>query len=69
MHLPRFEHLRPSSTDEVVQLLKEYGSRVRLAAGGTDLYTRMKYGLARPEVVVSLKGLSVPPRSRARTVM
>ena len=61
MHLPKFEHLRPSSTDEVVQLLKEYGSRVRLAAGGTDLYTRMKYGLARPEVVVSLKGLSVTP--------
>jgi 4-hydroxybenzoyl-CoA reductase beta subunit len=61
MHLPEFEHLRPASMEEVVHHLKEYGPRARLAAGGTDLYPRMKYGLARPDVVISLKGLPVKP--------
>lgn len=59
MHFPKFEHLSPESAEETVRLLKEYGSRARLVAGGTDLFPRMKYGLERPEVVVSLKGLSI----------
>jgi 3-oxoacyl-[acyl-carrier protein] reductase len=42
MRLPKFDYLRPSSLEESAQLLKEYGSRARLAAGGTDLYPRMK---------------------------
>lgn len=61
MRLPKFDYLLPSSLEESAQLLKAYGSRARLVAGGTDLYPRMKYGLARPEVVVSLKGVSVSP--------
>lgn len=40
-------------------MLKKYGARARLAAGGTDLFPRMKLGLTQPEVVVSLKGLSI----------
>jgi 4-hydroxybenzoyl-CoA reductase subunit beta len=58
MHLPKFEHQRPSTVKEAAELLKEYGSRAQIVAGGTDLYPRMKYGLLRPEVVISLKGLS-----------
>ncbi|MGD9039387.1 MAG: FAD binding domain-containing protein [Desulfobacteraceae bacterium] len=58
MHLPKFEHQRPATLREAAQLLKEYGSRAQIAAGGTDLYPRMKYGLLRPEVLISLKGLS-----------
>ena len=61
MHLPKFEHQRPATVKEAAELLKEYGSRARIVAGGTDLYPRMKYGLLRPEVVISLKGLSVEP--------
>lgn len=61
MRLPKFEHLQPASVKEANQLLKEYGPRARLVAGGTDLYPCMKYGLVYPEVVVSLKGLSVKP--------
>jgi 4-hydroxybenzoyl-CoA reductase beta subunit len=59
MHLPKFEHHRPTTVKEAVELLKEYGSRAQIVAGGTDLYPRMKYGLLRPEVVISLKGLPV----------
>jgi 4-hydroxybenzoyl-CoA reductase beta subunit len=59
MHLPRFEYLRPRSIEEAVHLLKEYGSRAELVAGGTDLFPRMKHGIVRPEVVVGLKGVPV----------
>jgi 4-hydroxybenzoyl-CoA reductase beta subunit len=59
MHLPRFEHLYPASIKEAARLLKQHGSNARLAAGGTDLFPRMKLGLTQPEVVVSLKGLSI----------
>ncbi len=58
MLLPKFEHLRPGSLEEASKLLREYGRSARLVAGGTDLIPRMKYGLATPEVVVSLKGIS-----------
>jgi 4-hydroxybenzoyl-CoA reductase beta subunit len=59
MHLPKFDHLYPASIKEAARLLKKHGSNARLAAGGTDLFPRMKYGLAQPKVVISLKGLSV----------
>ncbi|NIR12908.1 MAG: hypothetical protein GWN86_02705, partial [Desulfobacterales bacterium] len=49
---------------ETVELLKEYGSRAQIVAGGTDLYPRMKYGLLRPEVVISLKGLSAESQAK-----
>nr|NIO07756.1 hypothetical protein [Deltaproteobacteria bacterium] len=63
MHLPKFDHYRPATVEEALKLLKEYGSRAQIVAGGTDIYPRMKYGLLRPDVVVSLKG--VPVRSPA----
>lgn len=59
MHLPKFTYYRLSSRAEATRLLKEYGSRARLVAGGTDLYPRMKYGVMRPQVVISLKDLPV----------
>ena len=65
MHLPKFEHQRPKSVEEALQLIKEYGSRAQIVAGGTDLYPRMKYGLLRPEAIISLKG--VPVQSPATT--
>ena len=63
MHLPKFEHLCPTSIEEAAQLLGMHGANARLSAGGTDLFPRMKQGLTRPEVVISLKGLAIdPPR-------
>jgi 4-hydroxybenzoyl-CoA reductase beta subunit len=58
MQLPKFEHVRPGSLEEASKLMREYGRSAQLVAGGTDLIPRMKYGLAAPEVVVSLKGIS-----------
>jgi 4-hydroxybenzoyl-CoA reductase beta subunit len=66
MHLSHFEHLQPASFEEAARMLYDLGPRARLVAGGTDLYPRIKLGLSRPEVVVSLKGLGPiePPVSR-----
>ena len=58
MYLPKFEYVRPESLVEVSQILHKYGPEAQVAAGGTDLFPRMKYGLVRPELVVSLKGIS-----------
>ncbi len=58
MRLPRFELKRPGSLDEAAELLREYGGTATLAAGGTDLFPRMKYRLSSPDVVVSLKRVS-----------
>lgn len=57
MHLPRFDLKQPASLAEAQELLLHYGNSARLAAGGTDLFPRMKYRLAVPEVVVSLARL------------
>ena len=65
MHLTRFKHLRPAGIEEAAQMLHDYGPRARLVAGGTDLFPRIKLNLTRPEVVVSLKGLS-PIESHVR---
>ena len=59
MHLPKIEHLSPASVKEAAQLLRKHGSQARLVAGGTDIFPRMKLGLAQPEVAISLKGLAI----------
>lgn len=61
MHLPKFEYLQPSTVEEAVRLLGGQKSRASLVAGGTDLYPRMKYGLIRPDSVISLKCIPVTP--------
>jgi CO/xanthine dehydrogenase FAD-binding subunit len=59
MKLPRFRYLRPSSLEEVGQLLEKYGQDATVVGGGTELFPRMKYGLTAPEILISLKWL--PP--------
>lgn len=54
MHLPKFKLLRPETIPEAVHLLRTHGTGAQLIAGGTDLLPRMKYGVARPEVLISL---------------
>lgn len=57
MHLPKFDLKQPASVAEAQELLRHYGSSAKLAAGGTDLFPRMKYRLTEAEVVVSLARL------------
>jgi len=57
VHLPRFQHIRPTSREQAARLLAEHGPAACPVSGGTDLFPRLKYGLARPQVVVSLRAV------------
>ena len=57
MQLPSFEHLQPSSLDEALAYLAEYGERAKVIAGGTELLVSMKQRLLVPECLVNLKAL------------
>jgi len=58
MRLPRFQPLQPKSIEEAAEFLGKYGGRAEIMAGGTDLFPRIKYGVASPEVVITLRKLS-----------
>ncbi len=53
----RFTHINATSVDEAVSLLRRYGGRASLIAGGTDLLGKLKdeFMPAYPEAVVNLK--------------
>jgi CO/xanthine dehydrogenase FAD-binding subunit len=57
MRLPRFEFLKPASLEEGLALLEKSGGKAKVLAGGTDLLVNMKYGVVRPETVISVKGI------------
>ena len=57
MRLGSFEYLEPRTLDEACSMLAEHGTTAGVLAGGTDLLVRMKQGVARPEVLVDIKGV------------
>ncbi len=50
-----FEYARPRSTQEAIKLLSGTGGDVQVLAGGTDLLSLMKDGVATPHRLVSLQ--------------
>ena len=52
-----FEYLKPKDMDEALHVFSLYREKARVLAGGTDLVVHLKENLARPEVVVDIKGL------------
>ena len=61
MYLPKFDYHDPTSVAEVTDLLKKIDAPVEILAGGTELFPRMKYGLVRPEHLISLKEIPLGP--------
>jgi xanthine dehydrogenase iron-sulfur cluster and FAD-binding subunit A len=53
-----FDYIQPSSLDEALSLLAEYGDSARLLAGGTYLLVQMKQEQVSPDVVVNIGDLS-----------
>jgi carbon-monoxide dehydrogenase medium subunit len=51
----KFDYRVPTSVDEAVELLNNYGDDARPIAGGTALVILMKQRLVRPAVLVSLR--------------
>lgn len=51
----RFEkYFEPTTVEECVQILKEYGSDAKILAGGTDLVPRLKNKIWKPKAVVGI---------------
>jgi carbon-monoxide dehydrogenase medium subunit len=57
MYLPDFEYHAPGTLQEACELLKRFGSRAKVLAGGTDLLVKMKHDLMATEILVSLKNI------------
>ena len=55
--LRKFEHVNATTLDQAGSILKRYGDKASLMAGGTDLIGTMRFEVLRdyPEVVVNLK--------------
>lgn len=53
-----FRYLRPSSVDEVVEVLAEHGPEAAVLAGGQSLLPLLNQRLRRPAVVVDLAGVA-----------
>ena len=57
MNMPRFEFLNPTTVKDALSLMSEHGENLRVLAGGTEIFGRMKHGLVSPAYVMSLKGV------------
>ncbi len=53
-----FEYRTPSSIEETVSLLSEFGDEAKILAGGQSLVPAMNFRLARPEILVDIGGVS-----------
>jgi CO/xanthine dehydrogenase FAD-binding subunit len=52
-----YDYRKPGNLEEVFSLLKEYGHRATLIAGGTDVMVKIRNTRKAPEVLISLRGL------------
>ncbi len=53
----RFDYLQPATLGECVALLKKYGRRAKVIAGGTDLVLNLRARLLDPEYVIDITGI------------
>jgi aerobic carbon-monoxide dehydrogenase medium subunit len=57
MKPPAFDYYRATTVEEAVALLSRYGPDAKVLAGGQSLLPMMKFRLARPSVLVDLRGV------------
>ncbi|MBW2047620.1 MAG: FAD binding domain-containing protein [Deltaproteobacteria bacterium] len=53
-----YDYLRPDNLEEALRLLKEYGPKAAIIAGGTDVMVKIRNTRKAPEVLVSIRGLN-----------
>ena len=53
-----YDYLRPDNLEEALRLLKEYGPKAAIIAGGTDVMVKIRDTRKAPEVLVSIRGLN-----------
>src|SRR4030065_120128 len=55
--MQRFDYLRPTTLDEALSLLNQYGEKAKLIAGGTDVIVMIKQKTMSPDILISLQGI------------
>jgi CO/xanthine dehydrogenase FAD-binding subunit len=60
MQLPKFEYSSPTSINQAITMLLDYGKEARVIAGGTDLLVKMKQRAIKPlpKFIINIKGLT-----------
>jgi CO/xanthine dehydrogenase FAD-binding subunit len=53
-----YDYIKPSTLNEVFTLLKEYGPKATLIAGGTDVMLNIRNREISPDILISLRGLN-----------
>ena len=56
--LKEFQYFSPTTVVEAVSILKDYASKAKVLAGGTDLLSLMKLRAVTPEYIVNLKEIA-----------
>lgn len=54
MKPPPFDYFAPTSTEEAISLLAEFGEAAKILAGGQSLVPMLNFRLARPQVLVDI---------------
>ncbi|MGC8659523.1 MAG: FAD binding domain-containing protein [Desulfomonilaceae bacterium] len=57
MRLPNFEYFEPTTLEEALNLLNQYGNDAHLLAGGTDVLVKMRNGRLKPKALIGLQGI------------
>lgn len=58
MYPASFDYFAPSTLDEALALLEQYGDEAKVLAGGQSLIPLMKLRFAAPRVIVDINGIS-----------
>jgi carbon-monoxide dehydrogenase medium subunit len=56
--MKKYNYHRPQTMQEAFRLMEKYEGLARYIAGGTDILVRIKKGVAQPDGLVSLRGIS-----------
>lgn len=56
--MPSFKFESPDTLNGVLELLKEYGDKAKIIAGGTDVVPKLKARVFEPECIISLKNVN-----------
>jgi len=57
MYPPNFEYVKPTSVDEVLDLLAKHEYEAKIVAGGQSLIPMMKLRFVNPELLIDINGL------------
>ena len=59
MKAAAFDYIKPTSLDQVLELLQEHGDDARLMAGGQSLVATLNMRLSEPALVIDITGLDM----------